>query len=368
MTTLNQWVVSSRNKGRARWVSCIGGMPNKKPKWQLLKCAKYGAGWEFCATSNHVYINSADLLAVGVDIENGEKKWQTNFPDEATSSIAINSSQVCVPPYVLSQESGEIIKDLSELQHSYRIVEDVENEAFFITIDGDEKGVLRYLDGECDYIDIDIYGVSVTNDGEALIGCDNESLFAYSLKEGKKMWSLASPVGADGAPNSDAMDYVIINNTIYQHMYLDSLRCVNPVDGSIVWKSGPQHIDDVEPNQYRASPGKFLGCDDALYLCLEIEDNGFIQARSSTNGNLMWRADTPQARAFLIAGDLLFGALSDLPVAWDRYTGEVVWKADKSMTAIFHAVAASNKIIYTNTMSQMRCYEWTEPYHSPAKA
>lgn len=243
----------------------------------------------------------------------------------------------------------------------------MENEAFFVTTNGEEKGVIRCMDAIHDYFNVNIRGVSVIDDGDALIGYDNESLFKYSLKEGSKKWSLTSPVGSDGIPTSNAMNYLIIGNNICQHMYHNSLRCINSDDGNILWESGPQHIDDVEPNQYRASPDKFLGCEDALYICLEIEDNGFIQAWSNTNGDELWRVDTPQARACLIAGDLLFGALSDVPVAWDRYTGEVVWNADKPMTAIFHAVAADNKIIYTNTMSQMRCYEWTETYHSPVK-
>jgi outer membrane protein assembly factor BamB len=160
---------------------------------------------------------------------------------------------------------------------------------------------------------------------------------------------------------------MVINKLIYQHMNYDTLRCIDLYTGEVNWQSGPSQIDEDKPPLYRTAPSRFLGCDDTLYLGRDLATDGYLQARSTKDGSELWRVKARDARMLLIAGDLLFGALSEVPVAWDRHTGEVVWRADKPMTAIYHAVAASNKIIYTNTMSQMRCYEWTQPYHSPAK-
>jgi outer membrane protein assembly factor BamB len=268
----------------------------------------------------------------------------------------------------LSRETGEILEDLSALGYTFRFVEDVDNDTFIITTSGEIKGVLYFHDSKHEFFSIDIYGVSSIYDGKGILGFNSTSLVCYSTESCNKRWSFECPSGENGnilTPSSAG--YMVIDNLVYLHTNYDTLSCIDPLTGSVVWQSGPGVIDENEPPLYRMAPTRFLGCSDMLYLGRNIADDGFLQARSIRDGSEQWRVSAPQARIFLIAGDLLFGSLSDVPVAWDRYTGEVVWKAEKGMTAIFHAVAASNKIIYTNTMSQMRCYEWTEPYHSPAK-
>ncbi|MCU7844482.1 MAG: PQQ-binding-like beta-propeller repeat protein [Candidatus Thiodiazotropha sp. (ex Monitilora ramsayi)] len=366
MTLLNNWVISPNNHGHSCWSTNKGGIPEIKPKWQIDKCAKYGAGWEFCATDTQIYINSADLLSVALDIETGEKIWEVILPDEATSSIAINANQICIAPYVLNQENGKIVDDLTRYGYSFQPVEDVANEIFFINTTNEKKGVLCYHDTGYEFYDIPAGAITSIGDGKRIVGIESGSLVCYSLEESRKQWSLRYPIGEDGSILSpSSASYMVINHKIYMHVNYDTLRCVNIDTGDIIWQSGPSTIDENKPPLYRKAPSRFLGCEDTLYLGRDISDDGFLQARSVEDGRELWKVDASQARLFLIAGDLIFGALNDVPVAWDRHTGEVVWNANKPMTAIFHAVAASNKIIYTNTMSQMRCYEWTAPYHSP---
>lgn len=363
------WVVSSRNHNQTCWASAAGGLPATKPKWQLLKCAKYGVDWEVCATDDMLYLCSARRIALSFDINTGEKRWETQFPDVAMDEIAINDTHVCVPPYMVAIESGAIERDLSEFGYKYRMVEDVDDGAFIITTDGEQKGVLICRDADCSFYSISLAGVSSAVEKGLLIGYDEkDSLVCYSTQKNSILWAIQKYSGDEGVSKTFSSGYMIIGDIVFQHLNHDTLRAIGLETGHIIWQSGsdymvPQEIGETKRIQ---APSRFLGCDDTLYIGVDIDDNGYLQARSTDDGRELWRVETPQARMFLIAGDLLFGALSDFPVAWDRHTGEVVWRAEKAMPPIFHAVAAGNKVIYTNTTSQMRCYEWNEPYRSPA--
>jgi outer membrane protein assembly factor BamB len=159
---------------------------------------------------------------------------------------------------------------------------------------------------------------------------------------------------------------MLFDDRVYQHLFVDTLRCIDINTGDILWVSGPEKMAEEEYKSARR-PDRYLGCADALYYGREYISDGHLQARRIEDGRVLWRVDAPDARMFLTAGDLLFGALGDVPVAWDRHTGEVVWRADQRMTAVYNAVAAGNKVIYSNTMSQMRCYEWDMAYISTAR-
>jgi outer membrane protein assembly factor BamB len=362
------WNISSRNHGRTYWASNVSGLPAIKSKWTLNECAEYGVDWEVCVNTSAIYLCSARRVAVAINVDNGIILWKRTLPEIATRGIAISESQICIAPYILSQSNGGIVSDLSRSGRRYRFVEDVYNGDFFITTLGEQKGIHRYGEVSDEFYNLGIVGLSIVNDGDLVIGLIDNALVSYSLRNKSQIWSLDCPTGEQGALLLPSSGYNIINDTIYQHMIYDSLRAINLESGEIIWQNGPQTIENLDAaSALKIPPNKLLGCGDSLYLCREMKNEGFLQSRSVTDGSEMWRVDTPNARAFLIAGDLLFGALNDRLVGWDRYTGEVVWQADEPMTAVLHAVSASNKIIFTNTMSQIRCYEWTEPYYSPAK-
>ncbi|MET0064641.1 MAG: hypothetical protein ABW176_20310 [Candidatus Thiodiazotropha endolucinida] len=365
MNNQKKWVLSSANHGRTRWATTISGLPSKKPKWQLLKSAKYGVSREICLTEKRIFLCSAELIAVAIDIESGEKVWETLFPKDATFDIAINDKEVLISPYILDQEEGKIIDDLSNIEN-IGFTADVSNNVFYCSTQEPTKGLVR-LDERRDQFLFDVGLLMVHEESGLVIGKYNHHVFCSEWGCLRPVWEISLPVAQNGKPMFPSSVFMYIGNMVYVHICKDTLLKISIHTGDIIWQSGPSEIEENETPYQCKPPQRFLGCEDALYLCDEIDDKGYLQARSTEDGRELWFIDTPQARAFLIAGDLLFGALDDLPVAWDRHTGEVVWKADKKMTAIIHAAAAANKIIYTNTMSQMRCYEWAEPYHSPAK-
>jgi outer membrane protein assembly factor BamB len=365
MSEKKSWVLGSDNHGRTYWASKVSGLPSIKPKWQLLKCAKYGVGWDVCITDKEIFLCSAELLAVAIDVNTGKQIWETIFPEEATYDIAINDKEVLVSPYVLDRVNGKIIEDLSNIEN-ISVVADVANNIFYCYLASPTQGILR-LDEKRNVFFVDIDLLMIHEKSNLVIGKRNHRIFCSEWGSSTQLWEISVPLAKNGKRMLPSSVFMLIDDMVYVHMCKDTLLKISVYTGEIVWQSGPSEIEENETPYQCNPPQRFLGCSDALYLCAEIEDEGYLQARSTEDGRELWRVDTPQARAFLIAGDLLFGALDDLPVAWDRHSGEVVWQADKKMTAIYHAVSAANKVVYTNTMSQMRCYEWTEPYHSPVR-
>ncbi|MCG7989737.1 MAG: PQQ-binding-like beta-propeller repeat protein [Candidatus Thiodiazotropha weberae] len=365
MSEDENWVLSSDNHGRTRWAKAVAGLPSNKPKWQLLKCAKYGASWDFCLTDSRIFISSAELLAIALDIKTGEKIWETVFPTEASYDVAINNREVFISPYILDQEDGKIIEDLSSIDN-ISVVADIVDNVFYCHLIAPTEGLLR-LDSKKEIFSFDSGLLMVHKDSGLIISRRDQYILASKWGNSKPIWKVTVPLAQDGDVMLPSSVFMYVGDMVYVHICKDTLIKIEVHSGNIIWQSGPDEIEENETSYQSKPPQRFLGCDDTLYLCREIDDTGYLQARSVEDGRELWCIHTPQARAFLIAGDLLFGALDDVPVAWDRHTGKIVWNADKKMTAIIHAAAAANKIIYTNTMSQMRCYEWTEPYHSPAK-
>lgn len=359
------WVQNLYNHLHTSCAGDAGGVPAEKPTWELMKCAKYGASQGVCCNDKSVFINSARRVCVAVELATGKQLWESAYPEPATENMCINSTTICVAPYVLIQETGAIVVDLSSEDHAFRSVDDVADEIYYIKTNAPQSYVLRIRGSDYDVLQIAAGAISVFDQGRRLLGLEAGAVVCYEIDSGKLSWSFQLPVSNSGRMFAISIAvYMLIGDRVFIHFNSDTLCCVDVNSGELVWKDGP---DSVDEELLKTAPDRFLGCDDTLYLGRQYVDDGFLQARSSEDGRELWRVEARMGRMFLIAGDLLFGALDDVPVAWDRLTGEVVWRAQKKMTAVYHAVSAANKVIYTNTMSQMRCYEWETPYISPAR-
>ena len=106
--------------------------------------------------------------------------------------------------------------------------------------------------------------------------------------------------------------------------------------------------------------------DDYLYT----EQNKTIAAFSKQDGSLLFVSKKRlkgDIKSVAGQGDLLYFICENELLAIDRYTGEQVWQADEGMTAAYHVMTSDNRVYFSNTLGEIRCYEWSEPYHSPAK-
>jgi len=363
---------SSWNIGDTRWGCSEGGLPARKPKWALQRCGVWGVTTEMCMSAGEIFACSARQEAVCIDAESGEYRWRAPLPEPSNWGVAIGDRSVFVSPYLIDRSSGTLLFDGrrdTQLEFpecvgcSYRL------DAGFATPIGKPFGSYLLLDDGGGYETYSApYSLMWPPVGEGLfVGWDGAGqVLGYDRAKGEVLWRHRLPVARDGRPMGlSALPR--IDNHLYLHVNFDTLWCVDVRRGDFVWKRGPDEIEQNEtPYQCRA-PSTILACDDRLYLCRTIEDDGFLQAHDAADGALLWRVEAPQSRALVIAGDLIFGSANDVPAAWDRYTGEIVWRAAKAFAPLFHSVAADNKVLFTNTFGGMQCYEWKQPYRSPAR-
>lgn len=64
------------------------------------------------------------------------------------------------------------------------------------------------------------------------------------------------------------------------------------------------------------------------------------------------------------AGDLVFGLSGTIPMAWDKYTGEVVWDTKKP-TATSKIAVGDQWVVFSQTSEYIQGHHWKKPYISP---
>ncbi|WP_071870446.1 hypothetical protein [Atopomonas hussainii] len=63
-------------------------------------------------------------------------------------------------------------------------------------------------------------------------------------------------------------------------------------------------------------------------------------------------------------GDLIFGLSGSIPMAWDKYTGEVVWDTKKP-TATSRVTVGDQWVVFSQTSEYIQGHHWKKPYISP---
>ncbi len=366
------WVVAPTNRGGTSWVPGTGGIPGRKPAWHLVKPAPYGVLNDLCMTETEIYINSAAEIVVALAADDGKKRWQTKLPNEGRFGIALDDKYVFVAPYLLDRITGEVVFSAEETalcvkrgKHSYAFVA---GSSFLWEVAEPAPGLHRFYPGQGErFYPITLGDMHAWDGGTAVYGVHEGKVACLDLEGGAVRWNVELPKARNGEPMVCGHSLINIDDRVYVHVNYDTLWCIDGASGQFIWKAGPDAIEkNAQPYEARP-PTTFLASRNLVYLGREHEEDGFLQCHDSTDGKQLWRIPMETARFGPIVGDLMFGSIQGVPVAWDRYTGELVWRAEKGMVATFHAVAAGNKVVYTTTTGMMRCYAWSAPYHSPAK-
>jgi hypothetical protein len=85
------------------------------------------------------------------------------------------------------------------------------------------------------------------------------------------------------------------------------------------------------------------------------------------SGICCWARLYPENVSISIAciyGDLIFCSKNDTPHAWDKYTGETVWRAANGLPC--RSVQVSKGwVVYHQICGHIHCFQWKVPYISP---
>ena len=92
---------------------------------------------------------------------------------------------------------------------------------------------------------------------------------------------------------------------------------------------------------------------------------GYVLCLSAVDGSVLWgRKSNYEMRGISTKGDLVFGLEERRPRAWDKYTGEEVWRASAGTIASTIDVS-DNWLVYHQPAGDIQCFTWKKPYVSP---
>lgn len=95
---------------------------------------------------------------------------------------------------------------------------------------------------------------------------------------------------------------------------------------------------------------------------------GYILCLSAVDGSVLWgRKSNYEMRGISTKGDLVFGLEERRPRAWDKYTGEEVWRASAGTIASTIDVS-DNWLVYHQPAGDIQCFTWKKPYVSPHRS
>jgi outer membrane protein assembly factor BamB len=367
------WSQASFNRGGTGLAAPVSGIPAGRPRWEIRQSSKYGLDWDICMTAGAIFGNSAKREVVAIAADGGEFLWRTDLPEKATSGMALEEGFVAVAPFVLEQGTGKVVYGEERERNAARggkasqVV--VTSGGFLWPIVEPQPGIELFYPGRsAEKFDFPVPSIYSSEDQGLVYGRLAHELTCYALEEHAVRWRLPLPLARDGRPmKPSGPGAMFLGGRVYLHLNFNTLWCMDAINGQFVWKSGPDTIEangtPYEPN----APSRTLMADDIIYLVKQIDEKGEIHAHAAADGTHLWTRPAPKARVTVVAGDLLLGVSNDVPTAWDRYSGEVVWTSDKPMQGTMHAIAAGTKIVYTNSTGQMWCYEWSDPYESSYK-
>lgn len=323
---------------------------------------------DVCAAEGVFYMASAKRQVVALRSEDGCPLWETKLPAKACSGIAIDGEYVWVPPYVLSRKTGEVVFNIEEQTpyrrpgYSYGFGV---GRNFFWEVAEPGPGLCGFYPGEkAQFYPITLTDMHAWNDSR-MFGIHEGKAVCLELETGTVRWERDLPKAQNDEPMVCGHSLINIGDRVYIHVNYDTLWCIDGESGEFVWKSGPDEIAKNAVPHESEPPSSFLACNDRIYLGKQIYDQGFLQCHDIADGRQLWSVPVKEPRFGPIVGDVLFGVTEDVPVAWDRYTGEMIWRAEEGMVATVFAAAEGNKVIYTATTGMVSCYEWNVSYRSP---
>lgn len=121
---------------------------------------------------------------------------------------------------------------------------------------------------------------------------------------------------------------------------------------------------------------------DALESNFSIENISFADNRIIVNGNKFFTyvacidltLDSENIKwvfkewdptySHYIGGDLVFGIEDSRPVAWDVFSGEMVWQASAG-TIANRIQIGDGWVVYSQLSGYIQCFKWRKPYLSP---
>jgi len=381
MFDINQWPMSTWGSSLTRWAGNQGGIPGATPVWEIgLGEGPSGLFTGLSMTSDVVYANALAEGCFAYNAETGKQLWLSHpFIPQGAHELSINGDWLAAGFLILDRNTGEVKEDFRTLlekegiAHSRPLNKYVRNlpyQAGFIRFAGTlDNYNACYFDAEGE-VDCFAPGVwpSVIEHGTSFIfgHIGKDRVGCYDLKKRNMVWARTLPKLQQ---HEWAMEAVALyQEKLYIPVMYASLQCLDARTGDLCWEySEPEKFLIQGDAYYGGRPTRFGLCGDRIYLGRSRASTGWLQAHDIHTGEPLWKIEVEEGMEFCICGDLIFGVEDSWPVAWDRYDGRKVWQADEALVSAYFVMSGGNRVVYSSTLGEIRCFQWEENYISPAR-
>jgi len=378
------WNPAPKNYGYSANTMSSGGVPSVKPKWLIEKLGRNDSFLGMMVGKNDsVYICSrGDTYSLNSDT--GEINWKSEVGNRRSThrGMAVIKNYLlsnwklydCISGKLLFDYENSIDKTLKHFSWTWIIGNK------FIKQMSPDSEALTTFDPESKEISEIESNLSFVQCGHSKVyGWTKELNFSCYMTDQKiKLWSQNLEQNSRSIFSKATFEQLmpftyITNDSIFLIASSNNesyIICLSKESGEIKWEldSNSKSIDLI------GNISRISVSDDYVYFTILENYNQSYVAINSKNGTLKWRVISDCSKVItnspLISGDLIFhGKVVDREsntqlFAMDRYTGKTVWLADDFQRSTHGLIGFQNKIIYTNTFSEIRCFEWTKEYVS----
>lgn len=183
-----------------------------------------------------------------------------------------------------------------------------------------------------------IYCSPAIEKDKVFVGDDMGRLTAYTLKNGKQLWSFASDKRIVGTPA--VSEGIVVFGSADRHIYGLSVK-----DGSLLWK-----VIAAEPvlGAVTIENGlAFIGASDHTFRAINIHTGKMVWAYTDVKGYI-------ETKPLVTEDKVIFGAWDNTLYALDKTNGKEVWKWTGGLTRMHFSpaavwpVAANGKVFITD--------------------
>lgn len=359
-----QWT-SKNGHRKTRWGCETSGVIEETISW-IAECSGGLSFGKAVFYGEYCYVYSDDHTVYSFNIDDGTQKWGKKIARNAPSGMdmCVSDSGLIIDSIVFDFETGELSIDLNDLIEGIEIKAgsymDVVDDHLIkmINLSKVPGQIIDYnlKNGEVAFLNFDTLSFCFVKSDKAVIGWrkldSGHSLVCLSWPEGNVLWE-----------NLALLPCRLVSCGNYVALIGQSgLSVVESNNGEVLYSMA---LEDISSEINVSSIGQYmlLLCDDTVSIST-FED---ITTLEIGTGQKLWSKPLKRIQDACIAGDIIYGIYQDdTIIALDRYTGEELlsFKGSKTLGSV---KSNGNKIFFTDVRGALMCYEWLEPYSSPAK-
>jgi hypothetical protein len=352
----------------ARYAGSEAGLPNSKPKWVLVDSGKGTTpGIMDSLINDQGYIYRSGAYKGCVDLETGKHKWIVQKETPNATRMFLSESFLLVEPVLFDIKTGEICYEYSSELNGHNFDKD----SFVILTDNyvlkewnqkSSPGLLYYLDiktKEEHVVDSGLSFPVASDKPNEIFGWRGKNFERYDFVSQKTIWSL--PI--ETKERTWSVTPVIENKVVLDEGL--SIYIIDAVSGDIIWK---KKLEELSSNLLETEDLAIALSPDVFIYHIRKPGSRNLEAFSLNDGKLLWKFQDKSVDDYCIAGDLVFAIEEEHRlVAYDKYSGEVVWEAEDTLHNAYGVQSYGNKVFFNRVVGEVRCYEWQEIYHSSEK-